>query len=73
MRNNNEGQEDSLELPLFSLSTLVTATDNFAFNRKLGEGGFGSVYKVKFLSVSKITVNINETLPFPFKTSQSLF
>ncbi|KAM0063290.1 putative protein kinase RLK-Pelle-DLSV family [Helianthus debilis subsp. tardiflorus] len=41
---NISGDED-LELPLFCLSTLLTATDNFSINNKLGEGGFGPVYK----------------------------
>ncbi|XP_068310305.1 G-type lectin S-receptor-like serine/threonine-protein kinase SD1-1 isoform X1 [Pyrus communis] len=45
MGQNTAGQKEDLELPLFSLSTLITATDNFSFNMKLGEGGFGSVYK----------------------------
>ena len=35
------------ELPLFELNTIATATNNFAFRNKLGEGGFGPVYKVK--------------------------
>lgn len=48
MGQNNEGQKEDLELPSFSLPTLTTATDNFSFNMKLGEGGFGSVYKVNF-------------------------
>ncbi|KAG1368212.1 receptor-like serine/threonine-protein kinase SD1-8 [Cocos nucifera] len=39
----NRGKE--LELPLFELSTIVMATDNFSIANKLGEGGFGSVYK----------------------------
>ena len=34
------------ELPLFEPNTIVTATNNFAFRNKLGEGGFGPVYKV---------------------------
>ncbi|XP_076899234.1 G-type lectin S-receptor-like serine/threonine-protein kinase SD1-1 [Bidens hawaiensis] len=38
-------QKDSLDLPLFNLSTLIVATDNFSSNNKLGEGGFGPVYK----------------------------
>uniref|UniRef100_A0A7N2M967 Receptor-like serine/threonine-protein kinase n=1 Tax=Quercus lobata TaxID=97700 RepID=A0A7N2M967_QUELO len=42
---NNEGQREDLELPFFELSTIVCATDNFLFKNKLGEGGFGSVYK----------------------------
>lgn len=43
----NEGNiRKELELPLFELSTIVMATDNFSIGNKLGEGGFGSVYKV---------------------------
>ncbi|XP_076892546.1 G-type lectin S-receptor-like serine/threonine-protein kinase At4g27290 [Bidens hawaiensis] len=38
------GDED-LELPLFGLSTLLAATNNFSVDNKLGEGGFGPVYK----------------------------
>ncbi|RVW37249.1 Receptor-like serine/threonine-protein kinase SD1-8 [Vitis vinifera] len=41
---NNEGQEH-LELPLFDLDTLLNATNNFSSDNKLGEGGFGPVYK----------------------------
>ncbi|KAL4654747.1 hypothetical protein ACB092_01G402400 [Castanea dentata] len=42
---NNEAQKEDLELPFLDLSTIVGATDNFALNNKLGEGGFGPVYK----------------------------
>jgi hypothetical protein len=31
---------------LYDLSTLRAATDNFSEENKLGEGGFGPVYKV---------------------------
>ncbi|GMN71171.1 hypothetical protein TIFTF001_054582, partial [Ficus carica] len=41
----NGGQEAELELILFDLSTLATATDSFSMINKLGEGGFGPVYK----------------------------
>ncbi|KAI3688571.1 hypothetical protein L2E82_46227 [Cichorium intybus] len=41
----NESQKDDLELPLFKLSEIAKATHNFAFNNKLGEGGYGPVYK----------------------------
>ncbi|KAK9064212.1 hypothetical protein SSX86_015592 [Deinandra increscens subsp. villosa] len=34
-----------LELPLFDFSTLVIATNSFSDANKLGQGGFGSVYK----------------------------
>jgi hypothetical protein len=46
---NIEGQKEDLELPLFDLSTITNATNNFSSNNKLGEGGFGPVYKVSTL------------------------
>ena len=36
-------------LPLFSLASVAAATENFSMECKLGEGGFGPVYKVEFL------------------------
>ncbi|XP_016648820.1 PREDICTED: G-type lectin S-receptor-like serine/threonine-protein kinase At4g27290 isoform X1 [Prunus mume] len=56
MGQNNEGQKEDLELPSFSLPTLITATDNFSFNMKLGEGGFGSVYKGRLVDGQEIAV-----------------
>ncbi|KAJ0869926.1 putative protein kinase RLK-Pelle-DLSV family [Helianthus annuus] len=41
---NRNGDED-LELPLFGMFTLLKATNNFSMYNKLGEGGFGPVYK----------------------------
>ncbi|KAJ4726191.1 S-receptor-like serine/threonine-protein kinase [Melia azedarach] len=41
----NEDKKEDLELPLFELDTIATATNNFSVNNKLGEGGFGPVYK----------------------------
>ncbi|XP_030513640.1 G-type lectin S-receptor-like serine/threonine-protein kinase At4g27290 isoform X2 [Rhodamnia argentea] len=41
----NESSEEDLELPTFDLSTISDATDNFSLNQKIGEGGFGPVYK----------------------------
>ena len=43
---NTEGQSEDLEVPFFNLATIVTATNNFSSDNKLGEGGFGLVYKV---------------------------
>ncbi|XP_062082943.1 G-type lectin S-receptor-like serine/threonine-protein kinase At4g27290 [Humulus lupulus] len=40
-----ESQDDDLDVPLFDLHTINTATNNFSENNKLGEGGFGPVYK----------------------------
>ncbi|XP_062022001.1 G-type lectin S-receptor-like serine/threonine-protein kinase At1g11410 isoform X3 [Rosa rugosa] len=50
------GRQKDQELPLFSFSTIKTATDNFADTNKLGEGGFGPVYKGKLLVGQEIAV-----------------
>ena len=39
--------EDSGEMYYFNLNTILAATDNFSEANKLGQGGFGPVYKVK--------------------------
>ena len=44
----NRGEEEDLELPLFSLPSITAATENFSLSNKLGEGGFGPVYRVSF-------------------------
>ncbi|KAJ9553823.1 hypothetical protein OSB04_017868 [Centaurea solstitialis] len=41
----SSSKEEGIEVPLFSLSTISRATDKFSINNKLGEGGFGAVYK----------------------------
>ncbi|KAK3427067.1 hypothetical protein EUGRSUZ_F03371 [Eucalyptus grandis] len=42
---NSECQKEDLELPVFDLGTVAIATNNFSEENKLGEGGFGPVYK----------------------------
>ncbi|KAF2303552.1 hypothetical protein GH714_019111 [Hevea brasiliensis] len=37
--------EDSVELPLFDFHSILVATNNFDINNKLGQGGYGPVYK----------------------------
>ena len=34
------------DLPIFDLSCIVAATENFSPTNKLGQGGFGFVFKV---------------------------
>ncbi|KAJ0983485.1 hypothetical protein J5N97_011740 [Dioscorea zingiberensis] len=47
---------NDLELPLLDLHTIQSATDNFSNAKKLGEGGFGPVYKGNFGDGQEIAV-----------------
>ncbi|XP_075648438.1 G-type lectin S-receptor-like serine/threonine-protein kinase At1g11410 isoform X3 [Castanea sativa] len=40
-----DGTRRNSNLPLFNLRTIIAATDNFSIANKLGQGGFGPVYK----------------------------
>ena len=42
----NLNQVKVQELPLFNFEKLASATNNFHLSNKLGEGGFGPVYRV---------------------------
>ncbi|XP_039166697.1 receptor-like serine/threonine-protein kinase SD1-7 [Eucalyptus grandis] len=44
------GPEEDLELPLLDIVAVADATNNFSFHNKVGQGGFGEVYKVLFLA-----------------------
>lgn len=46
---NNVNQVKLQELPLFNLQKLAAATNNFDVSNKLGQGGFGAVYRVMLL------------------------
>ncbi|XP_020222263.1 G-type lectin S-receptor-like serine/threonine-protein kinase At4g27290 [Cajanus cajan] len=50
------GSEDDLDLPLVDFSIIVTATENFSIKNKIGEGGFGPVYKGRLVSGQEIAV-----------------
>ncbi|KAI9082795.1 hypothetical protein K1719_035252 [Acacia pycnantha] len=47
---------DDLELPLFDFHTITMATDNFSEANKLGEGGFGIVYRGRLFEGYDIAV-----------------
>nr|POF04787.1 g-type lectin s-receptor-like serine/threonine-protein kinase [Quercus suber] len=44
-RRDLDGTRRHSNLPLFDLRTIIAATDNFSIANKLGQGGFGPVYK----------------------------
>ena len=41
------------DLPVFDISTILAATNNFSPDKRLGQGGFGPVYKVLHLVLDK--------------------
>ncbi|GKC92226.1 G-type lectin S-receptor-like serine/threonine-protein kinase, partial [Tanacetum coccineum] len=40
-----EEVQESFELPIYEFKQIIAATDNFSYRNKLGEGGFGPVYR----------------------------
>ncbi|GFZ12437.1 lectin protein kinase family protein [Actinidia rufa] len=50
------GRNKEVDLPLFSIASVSAATDNFSDANKLGEGGFGPVYKGKILKGHEVAV-----------------
>ncbi|XP_020275469.1 receptor-like serine/threonine-protein kinase SD1-8 isoform X1 [Asparagus officinalis] len=55
-RGNAFVKEDDMELPLFELVEIEAATNNFSNENKLGEGGFGPVYKGNIREGQEIAV-----------------
>lgn len=41
-----EKDDENIDLSIFSRATIEEATDYFSLSNKIGEGGFGPVYKV---------------------------
>ncbi|KAH1247701.1 Receptor-like serine/threonine-protein kinase SD1-8 [Glycine max] len=55
-KKSNDRQLQDVDVPLFDLLTITAATDNFLLNNKIGEGGFGPVYKGKLEGGQEIAV-----------------
>ncbi|KAA8515421.1 hypothetical protein F0562_018968 [Nyssa sinensis] len=51
-----QSQHGDLELPLFDTSTIFAATNKFSYENKIGQGGFGPVYKGQLPSGQEIAV-----------------
>ncbi|KAL9297624.1 hypothetical protein ACSQ67_023520 [Phaseolus vulgaris] len=51
-----EDDAQAIDIPFFHLESILGATNNFANANKLGQGGFGPVYKGKFPGGQEIAV-----------------
>ncbi|KAG5382976.1 hypothetical protein IGI04_034446 [Brassica rapa subsp. trilocularis] len=55
-RRNDLEPQDVSGINFFEMHTIRTATNNFSFSNKLGQGGFGPVYKGKLVDGKEIAV-----------------
>ncbi|XP_019054722.1 PREDICTED: G-type lectin S-receptor-like serine/threonine-protein kinase At4g03230 [Nelumbo nucifera] len=51
-----EDKQKGIDVPFFNFKSIAAATENFSDSNKLGQGGFGSVYKGQFPGGHKIAV-----------------
>ncbi|KAL1166331.1 hypothetical protein V6Z11_A06G189900 [Gossypium hirsutum] len=58
--NSRKRKRKDSPFPLFSFDSVSLATDNFSSENKLGEGGFGPVYKVRMILIAGKTINGQE-------------
>ncbi|CAL5410920.1 unnamed protein product [Camellia sinensis] len=67
---------NSRNFPFIDLVTLGAATDNFSASNKLGQGGFGPVYKGQLLVGRKVAVkrlsSCSEQVMFPFPKTMKM-
>ncbi|CAN1775118.1 G-type lectin S-receptor-like serine/threonine-protein kinase At4g27290 [Linum perenne] len=51
-----QGGDDEMDLQMYDRATIVKATNNFSLDNKLGQGGFGPVYKGTLTDGKEIAV-----------------
>ncbi|XP_020695847.1 receptor-like serine/threonine-protein kinase SD1-8 [Dendrobium catenatum] len=56
LSDDDESRRQNTDLPLFNFETILIATENFSIANKIGEGGFGIVYKGKLVEGQEIAV-----------------
>jgi hypothetical protein len=54
-----EEDERGIDVPFFDLEGILAATDSFSYANKLGEGGYGPVYKVVSAALTSVSVHVN--------------
>jgi hypothetical protein len=54
-----EEDEKVIDVLFFDLEGILAATDSFSDANKLGEGGYGLVYKVILASLTSASVHVN--------------
>ncbi|KAK1367093.1 hypothetical protein POM88_042654 [Heracleum sosnowskyi] len=78
-QDNQSGEDDKkdIDVPFFEFETILDATDNFSKAYKLGQGGFGPVYKGKFpggeeIAVKRLSSNSGQDLLYEYMPNKSL-
>ena len=56
-----EEEKKGIDVPFFALESILAATDNFSEANKLGQGGFGPVYKASGSRCSSCQVQIESS------------
>jgi CTP-dependent riboflavin kinase len=54
-----EEDEKGIDVPYFNLESILAATNSFSDANKLGEGGYGPVYKVISAALTSVSVHAN--------------
>lgn len=59
-----ENDKQDIAVPFFHLEKILAATDNFSDAQKLGQGGFGPVYKVRVGFLNSSTLYSNSIISY---------
>lgn len=61
----DKGERDDIKLPTFDFLAISNATNHFSQSNKLGQGGFGPVYKVLKLYITQTFILMKLISLFP--------